>query len=113
MLTESIQRWDVIGGLHEIRLRHREQRHHNIFIGVELGDSERRLKSVDQYRGLLIVRRLNYFALRGKLIGDVPTATAILDRLLERAEVIQIIGNSYRLKDKACHKKGDRAKERE
>lgn len=49
----------------------------------------------------------------GKLIGDVPTATAILDRLLERAEVIQITGKSYRLKDKACQKKGTRVKEKE
>lgn len=38
----------------------------------------------------------------GNLIGDVPTATAILDRFLSRAEVIQIKGNSYRLKDKSC-----------
>jgi DNA replication protein DnaC len=34
----------------------------------------------------------------GKLIGDVPSATAILDRLLEHAEIIQITGRSYRLK---------------
>jgi DNA replication protein DnaC len=40
----------------------------------------------------------------GKLIGDVPTATAILDRVLHRAEVIQITGKSYRLKDQACQK---------
>lgn len=33
----------------------------------------------------------------GRLIGDVPAATAILDRLLESAEVIQISGKSYRL----------------
>jgi DNA replication protein DnaC len=38
----------------------------------------------------------------GKLIGDVPTATAILDRVLHRAEIIQITGKSYRLKDRAC-----------
>jgi DNA replication protein DnaC len=38
----------------------------------------------------------------GKLIGDVPTATAILDRILHRAEIIQITGKSYRLKDRAC-----------
>lgn len=38
----------------------------------------------------------------GKLVGDVPTATAILDRFLSRAEVIQITGKSYRLHDKAC-----------
>jgi DNA replication protein DnaC len=48
----------------------------------------------------------------GKLIGDVATATAILDRFLERAEVIQITGKSYRLKDKACQKKGARGKEK-
>jgi DNA replication protein DnaC len=34
----------------------------------------------------------------GKLIGDVPSATAILDRFLHRAEVIQITGRSYRLR---------------
>lgn len=37
----------------------------------------------------------------GKLIGDVPTATAILDRLLQKAQVIQITGRSYRLKNQA------------
>lgn len=37
----------------------------------------------------------------GKLIGDVPSATAILDRFLETAEVIRITGKSYRLKDLA------------
>ena len=40
----------------------------------------------------------------GKLIGDVPTATAILDRILHRAEIMQITGKSYRLKDRACAK---------
>ncbi|MDX1924886.1 MAG: ATP-binding protein [Pirellulaceae bacterium] len=33
----------------------------------------------------------------GKLIGDVPSATAILDRFLHRAELVQITGKSYRL----------------
>jgi len=41
----------------------------------------------------------------GKRIGDVPTATAILDRFLSRAELIQITGKSYRLKDKASKMK--------
>lgn len=36
----------------------------------------------------------------GKLIGDVPTAGAILDRFLQHAEIITIKGRSYRLKDK-------------
>jgi DNA replication protein DnaC len=34
----------------------------------------------------------------GKLIGDVPSATAILDRFLHHAEIIQITGKSYRLR---------------
>jgi DNA replication protein DnaC len=37
----------------------------------------------------------------GKLIGDVPSATAILDRFLHHAEVITITGRSYRIKDQA------------
>ena len=41
----------------------------------------------------------------GKLIGDVPTATAILDRILQKAEIIQITGKSYRLKNQAESKK--------
>jgi DNA replication protein DnaC len=36
-----------------------------------------------------------------KLIGDVPAATAILDRFLQHAQVIAITGKSYRLKDHA------------
>ena len=34
----------------------------------------------------------------GKLIGDVPAATAILDRFLQQAELIEITGKSYRLR---------------
>jgi DNA replication protein DnaC len=37
----------------------------------------------------------------GKLIGDVPSATAILDRFLHHAEVISITGRSYRLRNQA------------
>lgn len=36
----------------------------------------------------------------GKLIGDVPAATAILDRFLHNAEVIAITGRSYRLQNR-------------
>jgi len=36
----------------------------------------------------------------GKLIGDVPAATAILDRFLHHAELITITGKSYRLRNK-------------
>ena len=38
----------------------------------------------------------------GKLIGDVPAATAILDRFLHNAEVIAITGKSYRLRNHAA-----------
>ena len=36
----------------------------------------------------------------GKLIGDVPAATAILDRFLHHAEIINITGKSYRLQNR-------------
>ena len=38
----------------------------------------------------------------GKLVGDVPAATAILDRFLHHSEVITITGKSYRLKNQAA-----------
>ena len=38
----------------------------------------------------------------GKLIGDVPSATAILDRFLHHAEVVSITGRSYRLRNQAA-----------
>jgi DNA replication protein DnaC len=37
----------------------------------------------------------------GKLLCDVPAATAILDRFLHRAAIVAISGKSYRLKDRA------------
>lgn len=40
----------------------------------------------------------------GKLLGDVPSATAILDRFLHHAEIINIKGKSYRLKDRVDKK---------
>jgi DNA replication protein DnaC len=46
----------------------------------------------------------------GKLLGDVPAATAILDRFLHHAEIITITGRSYRLKDRAA-KDADKPKE--
>lgn len=38
----------------------------------------------------------------GKLIGDVPSATAILDRFLHHAETIAINGRSYRLRNQTA-----------
>jgi DNA replication protein DnaC len=38
----------------------------------------------------------------GKLIGDVPSATAILDRFLHHADVLTFSGKSYRLRKQAA-----------
>lgn len=38
----------------------------------------------------------------GKLIGDVPSATAILDRFLHHAEILSFSGKSYRLRAKTA-----------
>jgi len=38
----------------------------------------------------------------GKLLGDVPSATAILDRFLHHAETIAVTGRSYRLRNQAA-----------
>ena len=46
----------------------------------------------------------------GKVIGDVPAATAILDRFLHHAEVITITGKSYRLRNKAAKAAGGEGK---
>ena len=40
----------------------------------------------------------------GKLLGDVPAASAILDRFLHHAQTIAITGRSYRLKDQTSAK---------
>ena len=47
----------------------------------------------------------------GKLIGDVPSATAILDRFLHHVEVLTITGKSYRLKDRGAGKNKDAGNE--
>lgn len=41
----------------------------------------------------------------GKLIGDVPTAGAILDRLLQHAQIIPFKGKSYRLSSECNNQK--------
>lgn len=48
----------------------------------------------------------------GKLLADVPAASAILDRLLHHAEIIAINGRSYRLKESAEEKTTRAAKGR-
>jgi DNA replication protein DnaC len=43
----------------------------------------------------------------GKLLGDVPAASAILDRLLSRADIIPMTGRSHRLAQKISEPKPD------
>jgi len=51
----------------------------------------------------------------GKLLGDVPTAGAILDRFLHHAQVVAITGKSYRVKEAPAmtqeNKKGRKSSE--
>ncbi len=44
----------------------------------------------------------------GKLLCDVPTAGAILDRFLHHAQVIPITGKSYRVKEAPVITQGNR-----
>lgn len=48
----------------------------------------------------------------GKLVGDVPTATAILDRFLSRAEIVQITGKSYRMQGRTCETRKKNVKQK-
>jgi len=48
----------------------------------------------------------------GKLIGDVPSATAILDRFLQDAQIITITGKSYRLRGRTAKKNPGKAPEK-
>ncbi len=51
-------------------------------------------------RGTIIMTSNKYFSDWGELMSDSVIATAILDRLLYHAHVINIRGESYRLKDR-------------
>jgi len=44
-------------------------------------------------------------------VPNTTGATATLDQLISRAEIIQIVGKSYRLHIKACKPQGENGKE--
>jgi DNA replication protein DnaC len=50
--------------------------------------------------GSIILTSNKYFGDWGELLNDTVIATAILDRLLHHAHIINIRGESYRLKDR-------------
>ena len=58
------------------------------------------LVSARYERGSIILTSNKGFAEWGELLGDAVIATAILDRLLHHSHVLNIRGESYRLKDK-------------
>ena len=51
-------------------------------------------------KGSTIITTNKPFSEWGELFGDSMIANAILDRLLHHSHIINITGNSYRLKDK-------------
>jgi DNA replication protein DnaC len=48
----------------------------------------------------------------GQLLGDMPAATAILDRFLQQAEIIPITGRSYRLRNAQAQSSAEPEKEK-
>ncbi len=51
-------------------------------------------------RGSIILTSNNGFGEWGELLGDSVTASAALDRLLRHSHVLNIHGESYRLREK-------------
>jgi len=51
-------------------------------------------------RGSLIVTSNKPFTAWGEIFGDPVVAAAMIDRLVHHAEIINMKGDSYRLKDK-------------
>lgn len=45
----------------------------------------------------------------GSFLGDIPAATAILDRFLSRAHILQLQGRSYRLHQQRLRQRGEEA----
>jgi len=58
------------------------------------------LVSARYEKGSIILTSNKGFGKWGELMGDPVLATAVLDRLLHHAHIINIRGNSYRLKDR-------------
>jgi DNA replication protein DnaC len=58
------------------------------------------LVSAPYEKGSIILTSNKGFGEWGELMGDPVLATAVLDRLLHHAHIINIRGNSYRLKDR-------------
>jgi DNA replication protein DnaC len=70
-------------------------------VGAAAGHLFFQLVNARYERGAMILTSNRGFAEWGKVFGDAVVATALLDRLLHHAVVVQIEGSSYRLREHA------------
>ena len=107
--------YDLMEDLRKARTEHRLDRRMRVYLapkvlivdefGIWPYDRESAtaffsLVSARYERGSIILTSNKGFAEWGELLGDTVIATAILDRLLHQSHVLNIRGESYRLKDK-------------
>ena len=107
--------YDLMEDLRKARTEHRLDRRMRVYLapkvlvvdefGIWPYDRESAtaffsLVSARYERGSIILTSNKGFAEWGELLGDTVIATAILDRLLHHSHVLNIRGESYRLKDK-------------
>ena len=107
--------YDLMEDLRKARTEHRLDRRMRVYLapkvlivdefGIWPYDRESAtaffsLVSARYERGSIILTSNKGFAEWGELLGDTVIATAILDRLLHHSHMLNIRGESYRLKDK-------------
>ena len=108
-----VRAYDLMEDLRKARAEHRLDRRMRVYLAPkvlivdEFGiwpydrDSATAFFSLVSARyGSIILTSNKGFAEWGELLGDTVIATAILDRLLHHSHVLNIRGESYRLKDK-------------
>ena len=110
-----VRAYDLMEDLRKARAEHRLDRRMRVYLapkvlivdefGIWPYDRESAtaffsLVSARYERGSIILTSNKGFAEWGELLGDTVIATAILDRLLHHSHVLNIRGESYRLKDK-------------
>jgi len=106
-IIDSLARADREGRLRE-RIRYLCRAHLLIIdeigylsVGAGAGNLFFQLVNARYERGAMILTSNRGFAEWGEVFGDAVVATALLDRLLHHAVVIQIEGSSYRLREHA------------
>ena len=110
-----VRAYDLMEDLRKARAEHRLDRRMRVYLapkvlivdefGIWPYDRESAtaffsLVSARYERGSIILTSNKGFADWGELLGDTVIATAVLDRLLHHSHVLNIRGESYRLKDK-------------